>query len=120
MACQPSLMSLKAASAAVAAKLSLCHLGPVMRQLVTDNNVNKVFDEMLMFVRVLRLVYIPCTTSSGLALTEVRGIANSKDSVLMQGLIHGRRSVRGHPKVRSELSVMRHQNFLFDMEMIRP
>ncbi|RWV80366.1 hypothetical protein GW17_00058374 [Ensete ventricosum] len=57
------------------------------RPSVTDNNVNKVFDEMLMFVHVLRFV-----------LTEVRGIANSKDSVLMQGLVHGRRSVRGHPK----------------------
>ncbi|RWV84830.1 hypothetical protein GW17_00053426, partial [Ensete ventricosum] len=33
---------------------------------VTDKNVNKVFDEMLMFVSVLRFVYIPCTTSSGL------------------------------------------------------
>ncbi|RRT37081.1 hypothetical protein B296_00048090 [Ensete ventricosum] len=50
---------------------------------------------------------------------EVRGIANSKDSELMQGLIHGRRNVRGHPKVRSELSAMEHQNFLFDMERIR-
>ncbi|RZR90424.1 hypothetical protein BHM03_00018290 [Ensete ventricosum] len=29
---------------------------------------------------------------------QVRGIANSKDSVLMQRLIHGRQSVRGHPK----------------------
>ncbi|RRT59777.1 hypothetical protein B296_00014358 [Ensete ventricosum] len=45
---------------------------------------------------------------------EVRGIANSKDSVLKQGLVHGRRSVRGHSKVRSELSAMEHQNFLFD------
>ncbi|RZR99230.1 hypothetical protein BHM03_00028751 [Ensete ventricosum] len=34
---------------------------------VTDNNVNKVIDEILMFV-------------------QVRGIANSKDSVLIQGL----------------------------------
>ncbi|RRT41350.1 hypothetical protein B296_00047974, partial [Ensete ventricosum] len=50
----------------------------------------------------------------------VRGIANSKDSVLLVGLVHGRRSVCGHPKVRSELSVMEHQNFLFDMERIRP
>ncbi|RWW81405.1 hypothetical protein BHE74_00010203 [Ensete ventricosum] len=31
---------------------------------------------------------------------EVRGIANSKDSVLMQRLEHGRRSVRGHPKAQ--------------------
>ncbi|RZS03712.1 hypothetical protein BHM03_00033928 [Ensete ventricosum] len=37
------------------------------RPSVTDNNVNKVFDEMLMFVHVLRFVYIPCTTSSRLA-----------------------------------------------------
>ncbi|RWW71279.1 hypothetical protein BHE74_00021005 [Ensete ventricosum] len=92
----------------------------------------KVFDEMLMFDRVLRFVYIPCTADSGLAwevlrndrkscakLTEVRGIANSKDSVLMQELVHGRRSVRGHPKVRSELGAMEHHNFLFDMERIQ-
>ncbi|RZS08276.1 hypothetical protein BHM03_00039230, partial [Ensete ventricosum] len=32
-------------------------------------------------------------------LTEVRGIANSKDSVLMQGLVYRRWSARGHPKV---------------------
>ncbi|RWW45340.1 hypothetical protein BHE74_00048826, partial [Ensete ventricosum] len=51
---------------------------------------------------------------------KVRGIANSKDSVLMQGLIHGRRSVRGHPKARSELGAMEHQKFLFGMEMILP
>ncbi|RWV78274.1 hypothetical protein GW17_00060779 [Ensete ventricosum] len=51
-------------------------------------------------------------------LTEVRGIANSKDSELMQRLVYGRRSVRGHLKVRSELSAMGHQNFLFDMERI--
>ncbi|RRT52278.1 hypothetical protein B296_00022194 [Ensete ventricosum] len=31
-------------------------------------------------------------------LTEVRGIANSKNLVLMQGLVCGRWSVRGHPK----------------------
>ncbi|RWW13031.1 hypothetical protein GW17_00023279 [Ensete ventricosum] len=36
----------------------------------------------------------------------------------MQGLIHGRRSVRGHPKARSKLGAMEHQNFLFDMERI--
>ncbi|RRT31839.1 hypothetical protein B296_00046982 [Ensete ventricosum] len=30
--------------------------------------------------------------------SKVRGIANSKDSELMQGIIHGRRSVCGHPK----------------------
>ncbi|RZS15936.1 hypothetical protein BHM03_00047849 [Ensete ventricosum] len=47
---------------------------------------------------------------------QVRGIANSKDSELMQWLIHGRRSVRGHPKVRSELSAMEHQNFLFNIK----
>ncbi|RWV82975.1 hypothetical protein GW17_00055481 [Ensete ventricosum] len=100
---------------------------------VTDKNVNKVFDEMLMFVRVLRFMYIPCTTSSGLAwevlrndrkscakLTEVRGIANSKNSILMQGLVHGRRSVRGHPKARTKLGAMEHQNFLFSMKRIRP
>ncbi|RWV85377.1 hypothetical protein GW17_00052834, partial [Ensete ventricosum] len=50
----------------------------------------------------------------------VRGIADSKDLVLMQGLVHGRRSVRGHPKERSKLSVIEHQNFLFDMERICP
>ncbi|RRT49978.1 hypothetical protein B296_00034504 [Ensete ventricosum] len=38
-------------------------------------------------------------------LTEVRGIANSKDSVLMQGLVHRRWSARGHPKARLELDV---------------
>ncbi|RWV81181.1 hypothetical protein GW17_00057425 [Ensete ventricosum] len=37
------------------------------RPFVTDNNVNKVFDEMLMFVCVLRFGYIPCTASSRLA-----------------------------------------------------
>ncbi|RZS18044.1 hypothetical protein BHM03_00050266 [Ensete ventricosum] len=52
--------------------------------------------------------------------TKVRRIANSKDSILMQGLVHGRRSVRGHPKVRSKLGAMEHQNFLFNMERIRP
>ncbi|RZS22576.1 hypothetical protein BHM03_00055374 [Ensete ventricosum] len=52
-------------------------------------------------------------------LTKVRGIANSKDSVLMQGLVYGRRSIRGYPKARSELGAMEHQNFLFGMEMIR-
>ncbi|RWV77455.1 hypothetical protein GW17_00061718 [Ensete ventricosum] len=38
------------------------------------------------------------TTESCAKLTEVRGIANSKNSVLMQGLVCGRWSVRGHPK----------------------
>ncbi|RRT77918.1 hypothetical protein B296_00000451 [Ensete ventricosum] len=38
---------------------------------VTDNNVNKVIDEMLMFVRVLWFVYIPCTAS-----LAFRGMAN--------------------------------------------
>ncbi|RZR98499.1 hypothetical protein BHM03_00027852 [Ensete ventricosum] len=33
-------------------------------------------------------------------LHEVRGIANSNDSILMQGLVHGRRSVHGHPKAQ--------------------
>ncbi|RWV86851.1 hypothetical protein GW17_00051212 [Ensete ventricosum] len=37
------------------------------RRLIMDNNVNKVFDEMLMFVHVLRFVYILCTSRSGLA-----------------------------------------------------
>ena len=32
-------------------------------------------------------------------LTEVRGIANSKNLVLMHGLVCGRWNVRGHPKV---------------------
>ncbi|RRT34371.1 hypothetical protein B296_00025696 [Ensete ventricosum] len=68
--------------------------------LITDNNVNKMFDEMLMFGRVLRFVYIPCTASSGLAVRLVREIANAKDSVLMQELVHRRWSVRGHPKRR--------------------
>ncbi|RRT32888.1 hypothetical protein B296_00005992 [Ensete ventricosum] len=36
----------------------------------------------------------------------------------MQGLVHGRWSVRGHPNVRSKLDVIEHQNFLFDMERI--
>ncbi|RWV87335.1 hypothetical protein GW17_00050685 [Ensete ventricosum] len=76
--------------------------------LITDNNVNKMFDEMLMLVRVLRFVYIPCTASSGLAVGLVREIANTKDSVLMQELVHGRWSVHGHPKVRSELNAMEH------------
>jgi len=31
-------------------------------------------------------------------LTEVRGIANSKNLVLMHGLVCGRWNVRGHPK----------------------
>ncbi|RWW76965.1 hypothetical protein BHE74_00014909 [Ensete ventricosum] len=51
---------------------------------------------------------------------EVRGIANSKDSVRMQGLVHGRQSVRAHPKARSKLDAMEHQNFPFNMERIRP
>ncbi|RZS05573.1 hypothetical protein BHM03_00036102 [Ensete ventricosum] len=37
----------------------------------------------------------------------------------MQGLVHGRQSVRAHPKARSELDAMEHQNFLFGMERIR-
>ncbi|RRT51475.1 hypothetical protein B296_00041817 [Ensete ventricosum] len=37
----------------------------------------------------------------------------------MQGLVHGRHSVRAHPKARSELDAMEHQNFLFGMERIR-
>ncbi|RWW08929.1 hypothetical protein GW17_00027609 [Ensete ventricosum] len=47
----------------------------------------------------------PCLRRRGLGVVgdfssfQVRGIANSKDSELMQGLVHGRRSVRGHPKV---------------------
>ncbi|RZS16102.1 hypothetical protein BHM03_00048064 [Ensete ventricosum] len=49
-------------------------------------------------------------------LIQVREIANSKDSVLVQGLVHERRSVRGHPMARSELDAMEHQNFLFDMK----
>ncbi|RWW02651.1 hypothetical protein GW17_00034252 [Ensete ventricosum] len=53
-------------------------------------------------------------------LIEVREIANLKDLVLMQGLVHGRWSVRGHPKARSELESIEHQSFLFDMERIRP
>ncbi|RRT40288.1 hypothetical protein B296_00020556 [Ensete ventricosum] len=57
------------------------------------------------------------TAEAFLGLTnQVRGIANSKDLELMQGLVYERRSVRGHPKVRSELSVMEHQNFLFDIK----
>ena len=31
-------------------------------------------------------------------LTEVRGIANSKNSVLIHGLVYGRWNVHGHPK----------------------
>ncbi|RRT70203.1 hypothetical protein B296_00020312 [Ensete ventricosum] len=38
----------------------------------------------------------------------------------MQGLVPRRWSARSHPKVRLELVTMEHQNFLFDMEMIRP
>ncbi|RWV96233.1 hypothetical protein GW17_00041073 [Ensete ventricosum] len=52
-------------------------------------------------------------------LIEVMGITNSNDSVLMQGLVHGRWSVHGHPKARLELSAIEHQNFLFDMKRIR-
>ncbi|RWW37254.1 hypothetical protein BHE74_00057658, partial [Ensete ventricosum] len=48
----------------------------------------------------------------------VREIANSKASVLMQGLVHVRQSVRAHPKARLELGAMEHQNFLFGMERI--
>ncbi|RWW64675.1 hypothetical protein BHE74_00028066 [Ensete ventricosum] len=64
----------------------------------------------------------PCLRRRGLGVVgdfssfQVRGIANSKDSDLMLGLVHRRRSVRGHPKVRSELSAMEHQNFLFDIK----
>ncbi|RWW17275.1 hypothetical protein GW17_00018803 [Ensete ventricosum] len=36
----------------------------------------------------------------------------------MQGLVHGRPSVRVYPKARSELDAMEHQNFLFSMERI--
>ncbi|RRT37738.1 hypothetical protein B296_00035162 [Ensete ventricosum] len=36
----------------------------------------------------------------------------------MQGLVHGRQSVHGHPKPRSKLGAMEHQNFLFGMERI--
>ncbi|RRT70192.1 hypothetical protein B296_00018138 [Ensete ventricosum] len=34
--------------------------------------------------------------------TKVRGLANSENLVLMQELIHGRWSVRGHLKLESE------------------
>ncbi|RWW43760.1 hypothetical protein BHE74_00050547 [Ensete ventricosum] len=51
-----------------------------------------------------------------LDLTEVKGIANSKDSKLMQRLVHGRQSVHGHPKVRSKLDAMEYQNFLFNIK----
>ncbi|RWV86190.1 hypothetical protein GW17_00051941 [Ensete ventricosum] len=51
---------------------------------------------------------------------EVKGIANSKNLVLMQGLVHERRSVRGYPKARSELGPMEHWNFLFGMKRIYP
>ncbi|RRT53002.1 hypothetical protein B296_00016426 [Ensete ventricosum] len=60
----------------------------------------------------------PTLCVRGTTRTKVRGIANSKDSVLMQGFVHRRQSVRGHPKARSELGAMEHQNFLFDMERI--
>ncbi|RZS13602.1 hypothetical protein BHM03_00045220 [Ensete ventricosum] len=36
----------------------------------------------------------------------------------MQELVHGRQSVRGHPKARSKLDAMEHKNFLFSIEMI--
>ena len=36
-------------------------------------------------------------------LTEVRGIANSKNLVLMHGLVCGRWNVRGHPKATETL-----------------
>ncbi|RZS14031.1 hypothetical protein BHM03_00045684 [Ensete ventricosum] len=36
-----------------------------------------------------------------LDLTKVRGIANSENSILMQGLVYGRWSIRGHPKLQS-------------------
>ncbi|RWW13584.1 hypothetical protein GW17_00022687 [Ensete ventricosum] len=71
-----------------------------------------------------RLRWLSSSYSSTLATKldgaqEMRGIANLKDSVLMQGLVHGRRSVRGHPKARSELGAVEHQNFLFNIERIR-
>ncbi|RWW73955.1 hypothetical protein BHE74_00018120 [Ensete ventricosum] len=40
-----------------------------------------------------------CGRTRKVKLTEVRGIANSKNFVLMQGLVCGLWSVRGHPKV---------------------
>ncbi|RWW52796.1 hypothetical protein BHE74_00040768 [Ensete ventricosum] len=118
-------------------------------RIVTDKNINKVFDVMLMFVRVFRFLYMLCTARKGVAqrsghlgltfrgkanplrekhhedkqarknayrtevgmwdvllndrkscakLTEMRGIANSKNLVLMQGLVYGGWSVHGHPK----------------------
>ncbi|RWW35922.1 hypothetical protein BHE74_00059089 [Ensete ventricosum] len=56
----------------------------------------------------------------GLVFIEVRGIPNSKDWMLMQELVQRRRSVRSHPKARSKLDAMEHQNFLFSMERIHP
>ncbi|RRT60757.1 hypothetical protein B296_00033861 [Ensete ventricosum] len=49
---------------------------------------------------------------------EVREIANLKNSILMQGLVHGRRSVRGYTKARTKLGAMEYQNFLFSMKRI--
>ncbi|RRT73947.1 hypothetical protein B296_00007265 [Ensete ventricosum] len=43
-------------------------------QSVTDKNVNKVFDEMLMFDRVLQFVYIPYTISSRLAVKSAKPV----------------------------------------------
>ncbi|RRT34058.1 hypothetical protein B296_00049911 [Ensete ventricosum] len=63
-------------------------------------------------------IYLAFDGAEAFAREQVRGIANLKDSVLMQGLVHRRRSVRGHPKVRSDLDAMEHQNFLFDIERI--
>ncbi|RZS18868.1 hypothetical protein BHM03_00051199 [Ensete ventricosum] len=49
---------------------------------------------------------------------QVRGIANLKNSVLMQGLICRQWSISGHHKV-PELGAKEHWNFLFGMERIR-
>ncbi|RWV77678.1 hypothetical protein GW17_00061460 [Ensete ventricosum] len=51
---------------------------------------------------------------------EVRGIANSKNSVLMQGLVYGRWSICDHPKATGTRHHGALKNFLFGMERIHP
>ncbi|RZR71415.1 hypothetical protein BHM03_00004971 [Ensete ventricosum] len=71
-ACYRVILLIRAVSAPLPPKITARSVAPaIRRQRVTDNNINKVFDEMLMFVRVHRFGYIPCTASSGLAIAHI-------------------------------------------------
>ncbi|RRT32532.1 hypothetical protein B296_00048748 [Ensete ventricosum] len=77
-----------------------------MRTYTVRDKIMRMYDQELLG---FTLVYVTirrramdsrseCHGTVETGLSCVRGIANSKDSELMQRLVHGRQSVRGHPK----------------------